>query len=353
MSRLVHDLPDESTMRRAVAERNVLFDDRFVYGVVTTGVFCRPSCASRPARPENLRFFADVQPATEAGFRPCRRCRPDEPAGDVRAMVALARRIESASDDRLTLEQLAEWSGMSQSRLQRRFMAVFGVTPKVFHEAARRDEFKVLLRQGLSVTDAGMEAGYGSSSRVHHASTRSLGMPPSVYQRGGQRESIGYAVRITRYGALMMAATDRGVCFVQFGDDEASLLLALQDEFPKAELIGSPSTDRLEQWVSALEAHLDHRAPRPDLPLDLRGTAFQLVVWRFLQTVPEGEVVSYRDVAQGVGRPKAIRAAASACAANRIAVLVPCHRVLRQNGELGGYRWGVERKRALVEAEGG
>ena len=346
-------MPTEPEMRAAVEARDEAFDGCFLYGVITTGVFCRPSCKSRPARPENLRFFPDVPAAMSAGFRPCRRCRPGGGDSALARLVEVARYIEAHAEDRLTLNLLAERVDLSVSRLQRAFKGAFGVSPRVYQDAVRMRRFRLALQQGDKVTGALFEAGFGSMSRIYGQQTRSIGMTPGAYRSGGAGEQIAYACRETGLGPMLMAATARGVCFVQFGGDEAKLLERLRAEFPKAEI--SPSDARnspqLDLWVEALDAHISDGTPRPDLPLDLRGTAFQVMVWHFLLSVREGEVLSYSELAARIGRPKAVRAVASACAANHVGVLVPCHRVLRSDGSLGGYRWGLERKRALLEAE--
>ncbi len=343
----------EPEMRAAIARRDPTWDGRFVYAVITTGVFCRPTCAARPARPENLRFFPDGAAAQAAGFRPCKRCRPTETARDIAALTALARHIEAHADETLTAADLAARAGLTPAVLNRAFRAAFGVSPKAFQDAARLGRLKTLLRSGDGVAGAIFEAGYGSTSRVYGAAAGRIGMTPSAYRSGGAGETIAYACRPTALGPLMMGATGRGVCFVMFGADEASLLAQLQDEFPAATLAPSAACKaaELDAWMTALDGHLAGSGPRPDLPLDLQGTAFQIKVWRFLLSVTEGSVVSYGEVAAGIGAPKAVRAAASACGANRIGVLVPCHRVLRGDGGLGGYRWGMERKRALLDAE--
>lgn len=346
-------MPTEREMRSAVAARDGTFDGRFFYGVITTGVFCRPSCAARPARPENLRFFADAGAAAAAGFRPCRRCRPTEAAPGLARMTDIARYIEAHAGERLTLARLAERAGLSASRLQRAFKAAFGVSPKAYQDGIRMRGLKDALKDGEDVTGAIFSAGYGSVSRVYGEAARNIGMTPGAYRAGGAGETIAHACRDTALGPLMMGATERGVCFVQFGDDAASLRHRLEAEFPAARLLPSPAetAPALDAWIEALEAHIGGGAPRPELPLDLRGTAFQVKVWRFLLSVRESEVVSYGELAQRMTKPRAARAVASACAANRIAVLVPCHRVLRGDGGLGGYRWGTDRKRALLDAE--
>ena len=331
-------------------------DGQFVYAVGTTGVFCRPSCGARPAKPENMAFYAMAAEAEAAGFRPCKRCKP---AGTVVANAVHARLrevaayIDKRTEEPLTLEQLASVAGMSPFHLQRTFKSVFGVSPKGYHAVKRLEAFKSGLRAGASVLGAVFDAGYGSTSRVYEQVDGGLGMTPSAYRAGGEGETIVHAVRDTALGPLMMAATERGVCFVQFGDDAIALLKQLAAEFPNAAL--SPAAPAgnaaLDDWMEAIDAHLSRGAPRPDLPVDLRGTAFQMRVWRFLLGVKSGEVVSYAEVARGIGAPRAVRAAASACAANRVGVLVPCHRVLRGDGGLGGYRWGVDRKRVLLNME--
>ncbi len=352
-SRLALAVPSQAQMFEAIGRRDTASDGLFVYGVVTTGVFCRPSCASRPARRENVRFFGDVQAAAAGGFRPCKRCRPERVEKEMDALARIARYIESHADERLTLKDLAAQSELSPGRFQKRFKAAFGVSPKQFQEAARLGRLKEALRDGDSVTGAIFEAGYGSVSRVYGAAARHLGMSPRTYRAGGAGETIYHAYRESALGQLMLAATPHGVCFAQFGESRAELLERLSAEFPRAELKASPAAGApaLDAWISALDEHLGGEAPRPDLPLDLRGTAFQLRVWRFLLSVKEGDVLSYGELAAGIGKPKAARAVASACGSNRIGVLVPCHRVLRGDGDIGGYRWGVARKRTLLDVE--
>jgi AraC family transcriptional regulator of adaptative response/methylated-DNA-[protein]-cysteine methyltransferase len=270
-----------------------------------------------------------------------------------RLMQGLAEYIERNADETLSLAHLAKRAHLSPAHLQRTFKAVLGVSPKMFQDAARLRRLKGGLKAGKSVLDAITEAGFESTSRIYNHAPRNLGMTPSAYRRGGAGESIAYAVRGTTMGPLLMAATDRGVCFAQFGASEAALIGQLKNEFPNASHVPSRMSDsrELDAWIKAFEAHLSGDAPRPDLPLDLRGTAFQIRVWRFLLQVPQGRVLSYAELAAGIGTPRAVRAAASACAANKIAVLVPCHRVLRADGGLGGYRWGLERKRVLIDQE--
>lgn len=346
-------MPSEQEMRTAIASRDKASDGSFFYGVITTGIFCQPSCAARPARPENLRFFPNIESAIVAGFRPCKRCQPTEGVPRIAMLVEIARYIESHADERLTLTKLADQAKLSPSRLQRIFKEAFGVSPKAYQDAIRMRRFKQSLKEGDGVTDAIFSSGYGSISRVYGEATRNIGMTPKAYRAGGTGETIAYACRDTALGPMAMAATEKGVCFVQFGEDKESLLAKLQEEFPKAQFTASPAqyTPELDAWMDALDKHVSKGAPRPDLPLDLRGTAFQIKVWRFLLSVREGDVLSYGELAALIEKPKAVRAVASACAANRIGVLIPCHRVLRGDGSLGGYRWGLERKRALLDAE--
>jgi len=346
-------VPSRSQMLVALGDRDASFDGVFYYGVITTGVYCRPSCAARPARQENVRFFSSPETAAEAGFRPCKRCRPDNLKDEVERLARLARFIEAHADEKLTLSSLSAEAGLSPSRLQRVFKAAFGISPKQYQDAIRLGRLKEALQRGEDVTGAIYAAGYGSMSRVYGQASRNIGMTPTAYRAGGKGEQIHYAYRNSALGPLLMAATSRGVCFAQFGDSRAALVEQLRAEFPRAVIERSPGEagQELDAWISALDAHLGSHAPRPDLPLDLRGTAFQLKVWRFLLGIDDGRVVSYGEVAQEIGSPKAVRAAASACGANRIGVLVPCHRVLRGDGELGGYRWGADRKRALLDIE--
>jgi AraC family transcriptional regulator, regulatory protein of adaptative response / methylated-DNA-[protein]-cysteine methyltransferase len=268
-------------------------------------------------------------------------------------MQRLAGFIAAHADQPLPLVRLAREAAMSPHHLQRTFTAVMGVSPKAYQSALRLARFKDQLRDGEPVLDATFDAGYGSTSRVYEQVTGGLGMTPSAYRAGGAGETITWAVRPTAFGALLMAATVRGVCLVEFGNSAHELEARLAAEFPQATLEPARDAARapLDAWMEALDAHVVQGAPRPELPLDLRGTAFQIKVWRFLLSVKPGQVVSYGELARGIGHPDAVRAVGSACGANRIAVLVPCHRALRADGSLGGYRWGLERKRALLDQE--
>ncbi|MCK5425018.1 MAG: methylated-DNA--[protein]-cysteine S-methyltransferase [Emcibacter sp.] len=268
-------------------------------------------------------------------------------------MTEIALYIEDHADESLSLSILSKKFGQSASHLQKSFKRHHGVSPKEYQNAIRLKRLKSALKAADDISGAIYEAGYGSVSRVYEQVDGRIGMTLSAYREGGKGEKIAYAIRNTALGLIIMAATDRGVCFIHFGEDEEELLDKLSIEYPQAQIIASSATDtpELALWSEALNHHLSHNAPRPDIPLHLNGTAFQMRVWRFLMSVPEGDVKSYSEVAQGIGSPKAIRAAASAIASNNIAVLIPCHRVLRSDGALGGYRWGLERKRTLIDQE--
>lgn len=268
-------------------------------------------------------------------------------------MLALARYIETRPDAPLRLADLAAVTGLSASRIQRAFKETFGVSPKAYQDALRLRTFKQALRTGQTVTDAIYDAGFGSVSRVYGEPERQMGMAPNRYRKGGEGECIAYACRETAIGLLMMAATENGVCFAEFGEGEERLREQLESEFPRAQLTLSPAAKapELDAWMAAVDAHLSYNKPRPDVPLDIRGTAFQTRVWKLLLSVREGEVISYSELARRLGEPRAVRAVASACGRNRIAVLIPCHRVLRSDGSLGGYRWGLDRKQQLLDKE--
>ena len=343
----------EMEMQTAVTTRDAAYDGKFFYGVITTGIFCKPSCSSRAAKAENQRFFTKIETAISAGFRPCKRCCPTNENPQIDGLIGIARHIEKHADEKLTLSDLADKVGLSSSRLQRVFKQFFGVSPKAYQDNIRMLRFKKSLKKGEGVTDSIMASGYGSISRVYGEASRNIGMTPKAYRAGGADEIITYACRETALGLVLMAATDKGVCFVQFGDSQESLITQLQVEFPNAQLEASTkqTSTELDAWIIALDKHLSEGAPSPDLPVDMRGTVFQIKVWRFLLSIREGDVMSYGEVAKGIDKPKAFRAVATACANNRIGVLIPCHRVLRADGSLGGFRWGLERKRTLLDME--
>lgn len=334
-----------------VVARDPQADGRFCYAVRTTGVYCRPSCGSRTPRPENVRFFASAAAAERAGFRPCKRCRPDQPplAERQAALVAaLCRQIEAA-DTPPSLAELARGAGMSAFHLHRLFKAVTGVTPRAYAAELRARKVRATLGGGGRITDAIYAAGYNSAGRFYQESAHLLGMPPGSFRDGGNRAVIRFAVGECSLGSILVAASERGVCAILLGDDPDALARDLQDRFPKAELIGADAA--FEQLVATVVGFVEMPGRGLDLPLDVRGTAFQQRVWQALREIPAGTTASYAEIAQRIGAPKAVRAVAGACAANALAVAIPCHRVVRSDGGLSGYRWGVERKRALLERE--
>lgn len=341
---------------QAVQGKDPSSDGRFFFGVVTTGVFCRPSCPARLPLRRNVRFFANTRAAEAAGLRACLRCRPLDPVGAGPGELRIRRLcqfIQQHSDQRLPLATLAAHAGLSPFHLQRAFKAMVGLTPRQYAEAHRVQRLKASLRRCKDVTEAMYDAGFESASRVYERAQTSLGMTPKQYRQGGRNLVLNYACADTKFGALMIAASERGIAFAQFADRPADLLPMLQREFPLAELIPMSPVGRpaLAQWISALQASLESDAAGPHLPLDIRATAFQMKVWNYLQSIPTGTVRTYGEVAAALGRPTAARAVAGACARNRIALLIPCHRVIRGDGGLGGYKWGVQRKRAILAAE--
>lgn len=335
----------------AVVARDAKADGAFVYAVKTTGVYCRPSCGARTPRPENVVFFPTAAEAERAGFRACKRCTPDRDslAGQQAARVAeLCRYIERAEHPP-TLHELAERAGASAYYLHRIFKKVTGLTPRAYAAAHRARKVREQLARSGTITDAIYGAGYNSNSRFYDESDRVLGMTPSRYRAGGSGAQIRFAIGECSLGAILVAQSERGVCAILMGDDPDTLARDLQDRFPHAELIGGDAGfERLIAQVVGLV-----EAPRVglDLPLDVRGTAFQQRVWRALRKIPSGKTVSYAELAKRIGAPQSVRAVGQACAANPLAVAIPCHRVVRSDGGLSGYRWGVERKRALLERE--
>jgi AraC family transcriptional regulator of adaptative response/methylated-DNA-[protein]-cysteine methyltransferase len=347
---------NDDLMWNAVIARDGAYDGRFFFGVLTTGVYCRPSCACRQPLRKNIRFFEDMDAAERAGLRPCRRCRPNEPPLKLQhaeRIHKVATYIREHSADSLPLSNLAAKAGLSSFHFQRSFKAVMGVTPRQFLEACRVDQLKSELRVESDVTTAIYEVGFGSSSRVYEKVDTHLGMTPSQYRAGGKNITIGHASTDSPLGRMMIGATDRGICFIQFADSEEELLNMLRAEYPAALLEPMPkdSEAHFHAWMKELHQHLSGKATQLELPLDLQATAFQLKVWRYLQSIPYGSVKSYSEVANDLGQPKAARAVARACATNRIALAIPCHRVIRGSGDLAGYKWGIERKRTLLDRE--
>ncbi len=337
---------------QAVQQRDGRFDGLFFYGVSSTGIYCRPSCRSKQPKRENVRFFASPELAQQAGFRSCLRCQPDQAEAE-NAQAALVQRVCRAiadePDTRLSLADLSAQNACSESHLQRVFKRLTGITPRQYAEALRSGRFKAEVQSGQAVTAAMYEAGYGSSSRLYEKAAAQLGMTPAVYRRGGKGMKINYTVTGCQLGWLLVAATERGICSVTLGDTEEKLEQDLCREFSQAELARDEFA--LNDQVQALLRHLDGQQPCPELPLDVQATAFQQRVWAELRRIPSGSTVSYSEVARRLGQPTATRAVARACATNPVAILTPCHRVVRENGDLSGYRWGLERKRALLAQE--
>jgi AraC family transcriptional regulator of adaptative response/methylated-DNA-[protein]-cysteine methyltransferase len=335
----------------AVLRRDRNADGTFFYAVLTTGVYCRPSCASRRPRPENVRFYATTQDAERAGFRPCKRCRPDAqgPLEQQAEAVAKACRLIETAETMPSLDALADAAGMSRFHFHRVFKSATGVTPKAYAAARRASRMRDELPRSNTVTEAIYDAGYNSSGRFYAASAAVLGMAPKNFRSGGKDASIRFAIGESSLGSILVAATEKGVCAILLGDDPEILLRDLQNRFPKAQLIGGDKD--FELLIAKVVGFVE--APRLglDLPLDIRGTAFQQRVWQALRKIPVGATLSYTELAKRIGRPNAVRAVASACAANAIGVAIPCHRVVRNDGTISGYRWGVERKRELLARE--
>ena len=335
----------------AVVTRNPEADGKFFYSVSTTGVYCRPSCAARAARAENVEFHATAADAERAGFRPCKRCKPDQlsPAEQHAVKIAeLCRLIENA-EQAPTLAQLANHAGLSTFHFHRVFKAVTGVTPKQYAAAHRAKRVKSELGRASTVTEAIYGAGYNSNGRFYEQSNEVLGMTPTAYRAGGANTEVRFAIGECSLGSILVAASQRGVCAILIGDDPDALARDLQDRFPRAHLIGGDA--EFEQMVAKVVGFVEAPALGLDLPLDVRGTAFQQRVWQALREIPAGRTVSYSQIANRIGAPKAVRAVGAAVGANPLAVAIPCHRVIRNDGSLCGYRWGVERKRALIERE--
>ncbi len=341
----------EPARRDAVAARDRDADGAFVYAVTTTGVYCRPSCPARRAKPEHIRFFTTPAEAMRAGFRACRRCRPDEAAGASRhaAGIEAACRLIEATEAPPDLDTLAACAGLSRFHFHRVFKAATGLTPNAYAAGIRAQRARAALAAGASVTEAIYDAGFGSASRFYTEASGRLGMAPRAWREGGVRASIRFALGETSLGAILVAATDQGISAIELGDDAETLLRRFQARFANATLIGGdPDFERLVARVAAL---VENPGAASDLPLDIRGTAFQERVWRALRLIEPGETISYAALAARIGAPGAARAVASACAANRLAVAIPCHRVVRGDGAVSGYAWGVARKRALLARE--
>lgn len=336
-----------------VLDRDRAADGAFVYGVETTGIYCRPSCPSRrPANPSRVAFFDIPEAAERAGFRACKRCKPEaadavDPA--LRAVRSACAAIDAADEVMPGLDDLADVTGLSPHHLQRTFSRVMGVSPKAYADARKLERFKAGVKSGEDVTQAMYGAGYGSSSRLYEQAAAKLGMTPASYAKGGQGAKIAYAIRPCPLGLVLIAATEVGVAMIGFGDTEAYLEDELRTDFPAAEIVRDD--DRIGAWVEPVLAYLEGAAPPHDLPLDVRATAFQMRVWRELIRIPPGETRTYGEIAARLGKPKAARAVGRACATNPVSITIPCHRAVGADGSLTGYRWGKHRKAKLLADE--
>jgi AraC family transcriptional regulator of adaptative response/methylated-DNA-[protein]-cysteine methyltransferase len=350
-SRQSAPVSDDEACWSAVKRRDHAADGTFFYAVRTTGVYCRPSCAARLPRRENVTFHATVADAARAGFRPCKRCRPNEAPLAERQAVAVAKacRLIEEAEEVPSLDVLAQTAGLSRFHFHRVFKAVTGLTPKAYANAHRGNRVREELTRGGSVTAAIYGAGFNSNGRFYAAASDLLGMTPTEFRAGGDGTVIRFAVGECSLGSILVAATDKGVCAIELGDDPDALVRGLQDRFASARLMGGDAG--FERLVAQVVGFVEAPAQGLDLPLDIRGTAFQQRVWTAIRAVPSGSTASYGEIAERIGEPKAIRAVAQACASNAIAVAIPCHRIVRRDGSPSGYRWGVERKRALLARE--
>ncbi|MGC2791326.1 MAG: bifunctional DNA-binding transcriptional regulator/O6-methylguanine-DNA methyltransferase Ada, partial [Candidatus Sulfotelmatobacter sp.] len=336
---------------KAVLARDCAHDGEFVFAVSSTGVYCRPSCAARRPRRENVAFFSRPELAEKAGFRACLRCRPRSASGNSQSDWAkeVCRYIEQHLDEPVTLSRLGKVFRQSPFHLQRRFKAALGITPREYGDSCRLRLLKRNLQAGDNVTRAMYDAGYGSSSRLYEKTASQLGMTPDKYRRGAIAATVRYAMADSPLGRMLVAATDKGVCAIQFARSDGELIEGLKREFPFA--VRKPDQSGLQAWVETLLSTMSGEESNAALPLDIRATAFQRRVWTYLQSIPFGATRSYGQVAKAIGQPSASRAVARACATNPVAVAIPCHRVVREDGSISGYRWGVERKKALLEME--
>lgn len=317
--------------------------------VRSTHIYCRPSCPARRPLRRNVVFYHTREEAEKHGYRPCLRCRPNEISGSVALVQRAAQLLSESTEESVRLATVARTLGTTQATLRRAFLHVTGLAPRELAQALRIKRFKAMLRSGSSITDALYETGYGSSSRVYERSNAQLGMTPATYQRGGKGMKIGYTVAKSPLGKVLVAATERGVSAVYLGDAESTLIAELREEYPRAEI--APAADSFQRWVREIVQRIEGKQPRLELPLDLQATAFQRRVWQELQRIPRGRTRTYSQVARSLGQPKAVRAVARACATNPVSIVVPCHRVIREDGTLAGYRWGVSRKEQLLAQE--
>ena len=344
-------LSDEE-MLQAVMDRDGDYDGVFVYAVRTTGVYCPPSCVSRRPKSENVVFYSDAGSAEAGGFRPCRRCKENARVVEnaiCAKVVEVVRMIEASGETPLTLEELGRAVGLSPAHLQRMFKRVLGISPHLYGDGMRMDRFRTLLRSGSDVLSATYEAGFGGPSRAYDKAVDYLGMTPGAYRVGAPGIEVRYTLTRTTLGLVIVAATDRGICFVRLDDDENNLEAELRKEFPQATVVRD--SEGLKDWTDSIVGYVDGSRDWPLLPIEVQGSAFQRSVWDVLRRIPQGQTVTYAELAEMVGSPKGARAVAQACARNPVALVVPCHRVVPKRGGVGGYRWGSQRKQRLLEIE--
>ena len=334
---------------RATVARDFRADGTFFLGVRSTHIYCRPSCPARRPLRRNVTFFRTREEAEKHGYRPCLRCRPDEIAAPVALVQRAVLLLAESQEEHTGLGALARTLDTTPATLRRAFLQVTRLKPRDLFEALRLQRFKALIREGKSITDALYETGYGSSSRVYERSNAQLGMTPATYRKGGLGMKLGYTIAKSPLGKVLVAATDRGVSAVYLGDSEATLRGELRQEYPRAEI--GPAADSIQLWVKEIVQRIEGQRPHFELPLDLQATAFQRRVWKELQRIPRGKTRTYAQVARSLGQPRAVRAVARACAKNPVSIVVPCHRVVRQDGALAGYRWGLSRKERLLASE--
>jgi AraC family transcriptional regulator of adaptative response/methylated-DNA-[protein]-cysteine methyltransferase len=334
---------------QATLARDSRADGTFVLAVRSTHIYCRPSCPARRPLRRNVVFFRTREEAERQGYRACLRCRPNEVSGAVALVQRAVRQLAESTEESVRLGALASTLNTTKATLRRAFRQVTGLKPRELAEALRIKKFKAMLRSGKNITDALYETGYGSSSRVYERSNAQLGMTPATYQKGGKGMKIGYTVAKSPLGKVLVAATERGVSAVYLGDAENAMIAELREEYPRAEIV--PAPDAYQKWVREIVQRTEGKEPRMELPLDLQATAFQRRVWQELQRIPRGRTRTYSQVARSLGQPKAVRAVARACATNPVSIVVPCHRVIREDGALAGYRWGLSRKEQLLTKE--
>lgn len=335
---------------QSVVDRDVDADGQFVFAVQTTGIFCRPSCRAKHALRKNVRFFADAQQAQDAGFRPCKRCQPDKDSAQQHRLDKIARACQLLEQESpLTLDELAQQVAMSPYHLHRLFKATTGMTPKVWQQSWRARRLRDALAKGAPVTQAILNAGFPDSSSYYRKADQALGMTAKQFRKGGDNVSVRYTLADCALGRCLVAESERGICAILLGDDDATLVADLHALFPAAQDV--PAEANFQQRVREVIVAINSRDASLSLPLDIRGTAFQQQVWQALRTIPCGETVSYQQLASAIGKPKAVRAVASACGANKLAIVIPCHRVIRGDGALSGYRWGIARKAQLLQRE--